>query len=177
MAQSCEVATRWARASSARARRTSADWVRPDDPPPCHPLLSCLTFVLQNRVQWVALDDTDGQVTTLDVARMYVWEITNAIPLADVDETLAWSRRLTYSGAQTGALALLFKIVVLVPIVVALSAGCPSRDGHSDRNPRPSDFDPCPDRRLLLSPESPIERKRPPVDIVEPQAATPRRMG
>lgn len=52
---------------------------------------------------------------------LFLWHFLDAIPLLDVNKTLRWSAPLDYDSGGVGWILLLFKIVVIVPIIAAFS--------------------------------------------------------
>jgi hypothetical protein len=54
--------------------------------------------------------------------RFYAWHLTNAIPVLDVPKTLGWNRPVTFTGYWSGVLLLVFKIVLLLPLLGIITA-------------------------------------------------------
>jgi hypothetical protein len=52
-----------------------------------------------------------------EVARLYLWHFSNAVPLLDINETLRWKVPLSYTSSRTGSLVLLYKIAVIIPTI------------------------------------------------------------
>jgi hypothetical protein len=51
------------------------------------------------------------------LADLFLWHLLDAIPGLKVNETIRWAAPLTYERAAAGWLVLLFKVVVIVPVV------------------------------------------------------------
>ena len=51
------------------------------------------------------------------LADFLLWQVLDAIPRLKVPETLLWAAPLTYERAGAGWLVLLFKVMVIVPVV------------------------------------------------------------
>jgi hypothetical protein len=57
-----------------------------------------------------------------EIAQLYVWQFCKSVPLLDVNETLRWTPPFIYTGTGTGALVLLYKIAVIIPVIGAFLA-------------------------------------------------------
>jgi hypothetical protein len=64
---------------------------------------------------WQVLDSRMGAAVGF-----YVWQFLDAIPLLNAPETLRWDEPLEYDDGWLGALVLLFKIAIIIPIVGAM---------------------------------------------------------
>jgi hypothetical protein len=51
------------------------------------------------------------------LADLFLWHLLDAIPGLKVNETIRWAAPLTYERAGAGWLVLLFKVMVIVPVV------------------------------------------------------------
>jgi hypothetical protein len=89
-------------------------------------MLACLffssvTFVLvQNDVIFLMRGSADA-VTPGSLSDLFLWHFLEAVPLLDINETLGWAVPLTYDSAAVGWILLLFKIVVIVPVIGAFT--------------------------------------------------------
>ena len=89
-------------------------------------MLACLffssvTFVLvQSGVIFVMRGSADA-VTPGSLSDLFLWHFLEAVPLLDINETLGWAVPLTYDSAAVGWILLLFKIVVIVPVIGAFT--------------------------------------------------------
>ncbi len=68
-----------------------------------------------------------------DIALLYLWEFLDAIPLAEVTDTLNWSQPLEYESPAVGAQILAFQIAIIAPIVVAVTEAWKSRTKRGER--------------------------------------------
>jgi hypothetical protein len=67
------------------------------------------------------------------LADFLLWHLLDAIPGLKVPETIKWEAPLTYQHAGAGWLVLLFKVMVIVPVVSGI--------GHYLRDENPADTD------------------------------------
>ena len=80
---------------------------------------SSLTYTLYIS-GFVSFESTYGQeITTSTINDYYLWQFLNSIPVFKITETLLWSNPLTYSGGWAGPLLLIFKIIVISPVIGA----------------------------------------------------------
>lgn len=56
------------------------------------------------------------------VSDFFLWHFLNAIPLLQINETLHWAPPLTYNSARVGWILLLFKLVVIIPVIASFAA-------------------------------------------------------
>ena len=59
------------------------------------------------------------EITSSQVSNFYLWHFVDAIPLLKVNSTLRWQEPLTYDNGGIGFLLLLFKIVVISPVIAS----------------------------------------------------------
>ena len=52
----------------------------------------------------------------------YMWHFLDAVPVLKINETLLWNAPFTYHQSRVGLLLLIFKIVVIGPVVAAFAA-------------------------------------------------------
>jgi len=89
-------------------------------------MLACLffssvTFVL---VQSNLMSMTGGSadaVTPGSISDFFLWHFLDAVPLLKVNETLGWRPPLTYDSVSVGCMLLLFKAVVILPVIGAFT--------------------------------------------------------
>src|SRR5262245_13349131 len=89
-------------------------------------MLACLffssvTFVL---VQSNLMSMTGGSadaVTPGSISDFFLWHFLDAVPLLEVTETLGWRPPLTYDSFSVGCMLLLFKTVVILPVIGAFT--------------------------------------------------------
>lgn len=53
----------------------------------------------------------------------YLWHVLDAIPLAEVTETIRWEQPYTYHDSLTGVILLAFKVGIIVPVLRTFSLG------------------------------------------------------
>lgn len=84
-------------------------------------LFATLAFILSDRD--VISFGTRGESATIaepaDALDFFVWHLLDSIPAFDVTGTLRWKEPLGYTDAGVGFLLLVFKIVVIAPIIAA----------------------------------------------------------
>jgi len=61
----------------------------------------------------------DQEITSSQIGNFYLWHFVDAIPILKVNSTLRWQEPLTYENGGIGLLLLLFKIVVISPIIAS----------------------------------------------------------
>lgn len=93
-----------------------------------------MTFLIYS-AGWIATTSIgDGSpIDALDIAALYLWNFVNAIPLAQVTETLQWPQPLVYDSHLVGGLILTFQIVIIAPVVTAVSEAWKKRGERSAR--------------------------------------------
>jgi hypothetical protein len=77
------------------------------------PLFGSLTNVLVARG---AIHLTGDPQRAMD---FYLWHFLSAVPLLKVNETLLWDQPLVYDQARVGWLLLIFKVLVIIPVIAA----------------------------------------------------------
>jgi len=80
-----------------------------------------------------SLSTSDRDISSVDIALLYLWEFTGSIPLADINGTFDWQQPVSYHGPIIAAQILFFKIAIIVPVVVTISEAWKSRDGRNQR--------------------------------------------
>ena len=89
-------------------------------------MLACLffssvTFVLvQNNLLSMTRGSADA-VTPGSISDFFLWHFLDAVPLLKVNETLGWGPPLTYTSVSVGWMLLLFKVVVILPVIGAFT--------------------------------------------------------
>lgn len=89
-------------------------------------MLACLFFssvafvLVQNDLIFLMRGSADA-VTPGSLSDFFLWHFLEAVPLLDINQTLGWAVPLTYDSAAVGWILLLFKIVVIVPVIGAFT--------------------------------------------------------
>ena len=65
----------------------------------------------------------------------FTWHFLDAIPALQVNQTLHWKEPWTYNSATVGAILLLFKVVVIVPVLAAFAGYWKYRSGKPPQRP------------------------------------------
>ena len=100
-------------------------------------LFAAATFVLAER-DWITVANWESvESRALASAGFYLWHFLDAIPLLDAPDALRWSEPLVYEDPWVGALLVLFKLVIIVPIVAALRRAWHAEDTAVDAPPEP----------------------------------------
>ena len=82
---------------------------------------SSVTYVLATRGA-IALNVTGKtDVTHGAITDFYLWHFLNAIPFLKVNETLRWREPLTYESGWIGLALLVFKLLVILPVIAAFA--------------------------------------------------------
>jgi hypothetical protein len=69
----------------------------------------------------------------------YIWHFLSAIPALDVPKTLNWTLQFGFADYFSGALLLVYKLLVIVPVIGLLKAILPfAVKGNSDGAPKPA---------------------------------------
>ena len=80
---------------------------------------SAVTYVMASH-EIVTLRSRTGQPIGLaSLLDFYVWHFLEAVPLLKVNQTICWDEPWTYDSAAVGWILLLFKLVVIVPVIGA----------------------------------------------------------
>lgn len=74
---------------------------------------------------WAAVDNQAASSVGF-----FLWHFFDAIPLLDLTETLRWREPLTYHDPWMGAVVVLFKLVVIVPVIAAIRAAWRSAESE-----------------------------------------------
>jgi hypothetical protein len=64
---------------------------------------------------------TADEVTPGSISNFFRWHFLDAVPLLKVNETLGWRPPLTYDSFSVGCMLLLFKAVVILPVIGAFT--------------------------------------------------------
>jgi hypothetical protein len=80
---------------------------------------SSITFTLVQSgvLRWN--EPTGQEVTSGAVMDFYLWHFLDAVPVFKITDTLLWKEPLTYDNSWVGLLLLMFKIIVISPIIGA----------------------------------------------------------
>jgi len=82
---------------------------------------SSVTFILVNE-RGLTLDPGSSKEVTLgSLSDFFFWHFFDAIPLFKVPATLKWDVPLTYTSGAVGMIVLLFKVVVITPVIGAFT--------------------------------------------------------
>ena len=80
---------------------------------------SAVTYVMASH-EIVTLRSRTGQPIGLaSLLDFYVWHFLEAVPLLKVNQTIRWDEPWTYDSSAVGWILLLFKLVVIVPVIGA----------------------------------------------------------
>jgi hypothetical protein len=90
---------------------------------------STVAFVMTKHGLLSLKDPTGRGVTSGSLTDFFLWHFLEAIPLLKVNETLRWPAPLTYESAKVGWVLLLFKVVVIVPVIGAFASFWRKPDG------------------------------------------------
>lgn len=82
---------------------------------------STVTFVMTKHGLLSLKDATGRGVTPGSLSDFFLGHFLKAIPLLEVNETLGWPAPLAYDTAKVGWILLLFKVVVIVPVIGAFA--------------------------------------------------------
>jgi hypothetical protein len=58
----------------------------------------------------------------LTMEKLYAWHVMDAFPVLDITKTLGWNAPIAFSDHWSGVLLLMFKVVLLVPLLGVLTA-------------------------------------------------------
>jgi hypothetical protein len=72
----------------------------------------------------------------LATVAFYAWHVVDAIPLLDATRALQWSEPLAYQDHRLGVLLVLFKLVIIIPVVGAVRAAWRARNGDAPAEPQ-----------------------------------------
>jgi hypothetical protein len=73
-------------------------------------------LVKNNIMTWTPVNQ---EITSSQISSFYLWHFVDAIPVLKVNSTLRWEQPLTYNNGGIGFLLLLFKIVVISPVIAS----------------------------------------------------------
>jgi hypothetical protein len=76
-----------------------------------------LAFMLHDPASPLFLPAARPEVNQGSLADFLLWHVLDAIPIIKVPETIKWAAPLTYERAGAGWLLLLFKVMVIVPVL------------------------------------------------------------
>ena len=76
-----------------------------------------LTLLQSRALSWIG--PASQKITPGAIMDFYLWHFLDAVPVFKINDTLPWKEPLTYTNAGIGLLLLLFKIVVISPIIGA----------------------------------------------------------
>ncbi len=76
-----------------------------------------LAFMLHDPATPLFLPAARSEVNQGALGDFLLWHVLDAIPIIKVPETIKWAAPLAYEGAGAGWLLLLFKVMVIVPVL------------------------------------------------------------
>ena len=82
---------------------------------------SSVCFVLIQGQKLSLAPGTSREVTLGSLSDFFLWHFADAIPLLKVPATLKWDVPLTYTNGVVGMIVLLFKVVVITPVIGAFT--------------------------------------------------------
>jgi len=82
---------------------------------------SALTYILVERGVLKFCQTAGTTVSQSTIADFYLWHFLDAVPLLKVNETFHWKEPLTYDSGGTAFVLLLFKLVVIGPVIAAFA--------------------------------------------------------
>jgi hypothetical protein len=87
----------------------------------CTAAFAALTTLL---IRHGVIDTVQGETPELtEVEALYLWHLVDAVPILGVTGALHWEPPVTLSDPSGGALLLVFKVLLLIPLVRVLLAG------------------------------------------------------
>ncbi|WP_371529528.1 hypothetical protein OG302_29410 [Streptomyces sp. NBC_01283] len=92
-----------------------------------------LTFILHSTGIAEVQSERNQSVQASSIGAFYLWELADAIPLADVDMILKWKQPLGYTSQIVGVEVLLFRLLIIVPLIVAISEGWKNSTERNER--------------------------------------------
>ncbi len=95
---------------------------------------SSVTYMLLKQGA-IALDATGKtEVTHGIISDFYLWHFLNAVPFLEVNETLRWKEPLTYESGWVGFALLIFKLLVILPVIAAFASYWKQVNNKSEKN-------------------------------------------
>ena len=94
------------------------------------------TFVLAEHRLVTIVDWQSVHSPAAATVAFYAWHFVDAIPLLDATRALRWPEPLTYQDPWMGALLVLFKLVIIIPVAGAVRADWRARDGGAPAEPQ-----------------------------------------
>lgn len=82
---------------------------------------SSVTFALKQRGVITLTHANPADISHSVITDFYLWHFLDAVPFLDVTKTLRWEEPLTYSSAWIGFALLIFKIMVILPVIAAFA--------------------------------------------------------
>jgi len=80
---------------------------------------SSVTFLLAEQGLIAFSPGLRGPATAGRIADFYFWHFLEAMPVLKVNQTIRWTEPLGYDRTSVGLLLLLFKAVVIIPVIAA----------------------------------------------------------
>jgi len=82
---------------------------------------SSVSFVLLQEGKLVLAPGSSPEVSLGSLSDFFLWHFLDAVPLLKVTETLKWDVPLTYTSGTVGLIVLVFKVVVILPVIGAFT--------------------------------------------------------
>jgi len=80
-----------------------------------------VTFVLLQEGKLRLAPGSSPEVTLASLSDFFLWHFLDAVPLLKITETLKWEVPLTYTSSTVGLIVLVFKAVVILPVISAFT--------------------------------------------------------
>ena len=81
-----------------------------------------ITFLsARNRISRPEFSE-DKPVTVDSLQDFYLWHFIDAVPILRVNDTIGWKRPFNYEGHLVGWILLLFKLVVIIPVIACFAS-------------------------------------------------------
>jgi hypothetical protein len=82
---------------------------------------SSVSFVLLQEGKLALAPGSSPDVTLASLSDFFLWHFLDAVPLLKIPETLKWGVPLTYTSGTVGLIVLVFKVVVILPVIGAFT--------------------------------------------------------
>jgi hypothetical protein len=82
---------------------------------------SSVSFVLVQQGKLALAPGSSHDVTLASLSDFFLWHFLDAVPLLKITETLKWDVPLTYTSGTVGLIVLVFKVVVILPVIGAFT--------------------------------------------------------
>jgi hypothetical protein len=82
---------------------------------------SSVSFVLLQEGKLALAPGSSPDVTLASLSDFFLWHFLDAVPLLKIPERLKWDVPLTYTSGTVGLIVLMFKVVVILPVIGAFT--------------------------------------------------------